>query len=60
MYGKVELRNEDGYIQYNLSKPTVANSISQDNSIKDISESENVKPQVKRVKLNKDDNIEFC
>lgn len=60
VYGKVELRNEDGYIQYNLSKPTVANSISQDNSIKDISESENVKPQVKRVKLNKDDNIEFC
>lgn len=60
VYGKVELRNEDGYIQYNLSKPTVANSISQDNSIKDISKSENVKPQVKRVKLNKDDNIEFC
>lgn len=60
VYGKVELRNEDGYIQYNLSKPTVASSISQDNSIKDISESENVKPQVKRVKLNKDDNIEFC
>jgi hypothetical protein len=60
VYGKVELRNEEGYIQYNLSKPTVANSISQDNSIKDISESENVKPQVKIVKLNKDDNIEFC
>ena len=60
MYGKVELRNEDGYIQYNLSKPTVANSISQDNSIKDISESENVKPQVKRVNISKDDNIEFC
>nr|DAN43958.1 MAG TPA: hypothetical protein [Caudoviricetes sp.] len=60
VYGKVELRNEDGYIQYNLSKPTVASSISQDNSIKDISESENVKPQVKRVKISKDDNIEFC
>lgn len=60
VYGKVELRNEDGYIQYNLSKPTVASSISQDNSIKDISESENVKPQVKRVNINKDDNIEFC
>lgn len=60
VYGKVELRNEDGYIQYNLSKPTVANSISQDNSIKDISESENVKPQVKRVNISKDDNIEFC
>lgn len=60
VYGKVELRNEDGYIQYNLSKPTVASSISQDNSIKDISESENVKPQVKRVNISKDDNIEFC
>lgn len=60
VYGKVELRNEDGYIQYNLSKPIVANSISQDNSIKDISESENVKPQVKRVNISKDDNIEFC
>lgn len=60
VYGKVELRNEDGYIQYNLSKPTVANSISQDNSIKDISESENIKPQVKRVNISKDDNIEFC
>ena len=48
VYGKVELRNEDGYIQYNLSKPTVASSISQDNSIRDISESENVKPQVKK------------
>ena len=60
VYGKVELRNEDGYIQYNLSKPTVSNSISQDNSIKDISESENVKPQVKRVNISKDDNIEFC
>lgn len=60
VYGKVELRNEDRYIQYNLSKPTVASSISQDNSIKDISESENVKPQVKRVKISKDDNIEFC
>ena len=60
VYGKVELRNEDGYIQYNLSKPIVANSISQDNSVKDISESENVKPQVKRVNISKDDNIEFC
>lgn len=60
VYGKVELINEDEYIQYNLSKPTVASSISQDNSIKDISESENVKPQVKRVNISKDDNIEFC
>ena len=60
MYGKVELRNQEGYAEYNLSKPIVDSSITQDNSIRDISESENVKPQVKRMNISKDSNIEFC
>lgn len=60
VYGKVELRNQEGYAEYNLSKPIVDSSITQDNSIRDVSESENVKPQVKRVNISKDSNIEFC
>lgn len=60
VYGKVELRNQEGYAEYNLSKPIVDSSITQDNSIRDISESENVKPQVKRMNISKDSNIEFC